>query len=60
MARRLAEMPPRHPMPATLECRSMMHGIVTLEMSGGLPRAEPDAIAAAVRLFVGGLGAGGE
>ena len=30
----------------------MMHGIVTLEMSGELPRAEPDAVAAAVQLFV--------
>jgi hypothetical protein len=37
-----------------------MHGMETLELSGRLPGAEPDGIAAAVRLFVAGLGAGVE
>jgi hypothetical protein len=60
LARRVADMLPAHAMPATLACWSMVHGIATLELSGRLPRTEPDAIAAAVRLFVAGLGAGVE
>jgi AcrR family transcriptional regulator len=58
LAKRVAGIVPKHVDAATLACRSLVQGLASIVISGRQEPGEGDANAAAVRLFVAGLGAG--